>query len=56
MIVTTRTIDAVTGWPAFILTGLGSGSVLQNEEYMYDHMGNVTQRQNNNLGPTENFY
>jgi RHS repeat-associated protein len=55
-IVTQHNYDAVTGWVNSIQTGVGSGAALQNEAYSYDLLGNVTQRQNNNLGLTENFY
>jgi RHS repeat-associated protein len=55
-IVSGHTYDAVTGWLSTIQTGIGSGAALQNESYQYDEMGNVIQRQNNNLGLTENIY
>jgi RHS repeat-associated protein len=55
-IVTNRAYDAVTGWVGSIQTGVGGGSGLQNESYTFDYVGNVTQRQNNNAGLTENFY
>jgi RHS repeat-associated protein len=55
-IASSRTYDAVTGWLSSIQTGVSSGAGLQNEAYLFDEMGNVTQRQNNNLGLTENFY
>ena len=55
-IVSRRTYDAVTHWVTSIQTGVSSGSALQNESYLYDLVGNVTQRQNNNAGLTENFY
>jgi RHS repeat-associated protein len=55
-IVSTRTYDAVTGWLGSIQSGVTGGSTLQNEAYLHDEMGNVTQRQNNNLGLTENFF
>jgi RHS repeat-associated protein len=55
-IISTRTYDAVTGWLGSTQTGPEGGATLQNEAYLYDEMGNVTQRQNNNLGLTENFY
>jgi RHS repeat-associated protein len=55
-IVTTRTYDAVTGWLGSIQAAVGVGSTLQNQAYLYDEMGNVTERQDNNLGLTENFY
>jgi hypothetical protein len=55
-VVTHRAIDAVTGWVSSIQSGVGGGAALQNESYLRDLVGNVTQRQNNNLGLTENFY
>ena len=55
-VTTHRTYDAVTGWVGSIQTGVGGGSALQNESYLFDLVGNVTQRQNNNAGLTENFY
>jgi RHS repeat-associated protein len=55
-IVSNRVYDAVTGWLNSTQTGAGGGAGLQNEAYLYDEMGNVTQRQNNNAGLTENFY
>jgi RHS repeat-associated protein len=55
-IVTNHTYDAVTGWLSANLTGVGGGSALQNESYLYDYVGNVTQRQNNNVGLTEGFF
>jgi RHS repeat-associated protein len=55
-IVTNRSFDPVTGWVASIQSGAGSGYGVQNESYFYDLMGNVTQRQNNNVGLTENVY
>jgi RHS repeat-associated protein len=55
-IVSSRTYDAVTGWLGSIQSGVSGGSTLQNEAYLHDEMGNVTQRQNNNLGLTENFF
>jgi RHS repeat-associated protein len=55
-VVTTRSYDAVTGWLNNILAGVGSGSAIQNNAYLYDEMGNVTQRQDNNQGLTEDFF
>jgi RHS repeat-associated protein len=55
-VVTTRSFDAVTGWLNSILAGVGSGSGIQNNAYLYDEMGNVTQRQDNNQGLTEDFF
>jgi RHS repeat-associated protein len=55
-IVTNRSFDAVTGWVNSIQSGIGGGTGVQNEAYLFDKVGNVTQRQNNTLGLTENFY
>jgi RHS repeat-associated protein len=55
-VVTSRSFDAVTGWLSRIQAGVGSGAGLLNSAYLFDEMGNVSQRQNNNLGLTENFY
>ncbi len=48
--------DEVTGWVQSIQAGSGGGTGFQNQAYLYDEVGNVTQRQDNNLGLTENFY
>jgi YD repeat-containing protein len=55
-VVTTRTYDNVTGWLSKIVAGVGGGSGIQNNAYLYDEMGNVTQRQDNNQGLTEDFF
>ena len=55
-IVVNSAFDAVTGWLSTVKAGVGSGAALQNEAYLYDYVGNVTQRQDNNLGLTENIY
>jgi RHS repeat-associated protein len=55
-VITQRSFDAVTGWMNSLQSGLGGGSALQNESYLFDLAGNVLQRQNNNVGLTENFY
>jgi len=54
-VVTNRSFDAVTGWLTSIHAGIGGGTGLQNQSYLYDLVGNVTQRQNNALGLTESF-
>lgn len=54
-VVTSRQFDAVSGLLASIRSGPGGSSSLQNESYLYDKVGNVTQRQETNLGLTENF-
>jgi len=55
-VVTNRAYDAVTSWLGSIQSGVGGGAALQNGSFLFDDLGNVTQRQNNNLGLTENFY
>jgi RHS repeat-associated protein len=55
-VVTARSYDAVTGWLNSIQAGVGSGAGIQNNAYLYDEMGNVTQRQDNNQRLTENFF
>lgn len=47
-VVTSRFFDVVTGRVSSIQSGVGGGSGLQNESYLYDLVGNVTQRQNSN--------
>ena len=54
--VTGRSFDAVTGWLTSTESGVDGGSGLKNLGFLYDEMGNVTQRQDNNLGLTENVY
>jgi len=49
--------DAVTGWVSSIQAGVGGGAALQNNSYLFDEVGNLTQRQDNNLPVvTENVY
>jgi len=55
-IVTNRAYDAVTGWLASVQSGMGSGAGVQNQSFLYDEMGNLTQRQDGNRGLTENAY
>ncbi len=56
-VVTNRAYDAVTGWVSLIQSGLSSAPAgLQNESYLYDLVGNLTQRQSNNAAFTENFF
>jgi RHS repeat-associated protein len=55
-VVTNRSFDPVAGWVSSIQAGVGTGSALLNLSFGYDLMANVTQRQNNNAGLTENFY
>jgi RHS repeat-associated protein len=55
-IVVNRTYDAVTSWLGSLTAGVGGGAAVENQSYLYDLVGDVTQRQNNNLGLTENLY
>jgi RHS repeat-associated protein len=55
-LVTSRAYDAVTQWLASVQSGPGGGASIQNQSFLYDKVGNVTQRQDNNAGLTENFY
>ena len=55
-IVTNRAYDAVTGWLSSIQSGVNGGTGVQNQSFLYDLVGDVTQRQDNNLGLTENIY
>jgi YD repeat-containing protein len=55
-IVTNRSYDAVTRWLGSAQSGVGGGAGVKNLGFLYDEMGNVTQRQDNNLGLTENIY
>ena len=55
-IVVNRAYDAVTGWLSSIQSGVGGGTGVQNQAFLYDLVGDVTQRQDNNLGLTENIY
>jgi RHS repeat-associated protein len=54
--VTNRSFDAVTGWLGTAQSGIGGGSGVKNLGFLFDEMGNVTERQDNNLGLTENIY
>jgi RHS repeat-associated protein len=53
---TARTYDAVRGWLNTMQAGVGGGSAIANYSYAYDEMGDVAQRQNDNLGLTESFF
>jgi RHS repeat-associated protein len=55
-LVTSRAYDAVTHWLSSVQSGPGGGSSVQNQSFLYDEVGAVTQRQDNNLGLSENFY
>ena len=55
-VVTNHSFDAVTGWASAVTSGVSGGSALQNDSYLFDEVGNLIQRQNNNAGLTENIY
>ncbi len=55
-VVTNRTYDGVTDWLGPVTAGVGGGSTILNQSNLYDESGDLTERQNNNLGLTENFY
>src|SRR5690606_10273793 len=56
-IVIRRTYDPITGWLSSIQSGTsGNPAAVQHTSELYDLVGNVTQRQNNDLGLPENLY
>jgi len=55
-VVVNRSLDAVTGRPSSINAGVGGGAALQNNSYLFDDAGNLTQRQENIAGVTENVF
>jgi RHS repeat-associated protein len=46
--------DVVTGTLSRVQAGVGGGAAIQNQSFLYDVVGNLSQRQNNNRGLTEN--
>ncbi len=55
-VVTNRSYDAVTSLLSAATAGVGGGAALLNQSYVEDENGNITQRQDNNKGLTENFF
>jgi RHS repeat-associated protein len=55
-VVSAHVYDAVTGWLSSIQAGPGGGASLQNNGFLFDTVGNVTQRQDSKQGLTENFF
>jgi YD repeat-containing protein len=55
-VVVNHTFDAVTSWVGSIQAGVGGGTALQNNAYLFDGVGNLIQRQDNNAGITENIF
>jgi len=54
-VVVNRSLDDVTGLIASIHSGIGGGTGIQNQSYLWDYVGNLIQRQDNNQGLTESF-
>ena len=55
-LVTNRAYDAVTGWLKTIQTGAGGGTGVQNLEYAWDKLGNLSSRiDKNQSNLTESF-
>jgi RHS repeat-associated protein len=55
-VVVNHSFDALTSWVSSITAGLNGGAALQNNSYLFDNVGNLTQRQDNNAGLTESVY
>jgi len=55
-VVVNHAFDAVTGLVQSIQAGVGGGAALQNNSYLFDAVGNLTQRQDGNAGVTENAF
>ncbi|HEV2272336.1 MAG TPA: RHS repeat-associated core domain-containing protein [Steroidobacteraceae bacterium] len=53
---TSRAYDGVTHWLSSVESGPSGSASIQNQSFLYDEVGNVTQRQDNNRGLSENFY
>lgn len=52
---TLRNFDAVTGWLDYIQSGPGGGTARQNMTFVWDKVGNLTQRKDLNRSLTEDF-
>jgi RHS repeat-associated protein len=46
----------VTGWLSSVQSGPGGGATIQDQSFLYDEVGDVTQRQDGIYGLSENFY
>lgn len=55
-LVTTRAYDAVTHWLTSVQSGPEGGASVEDESFLYDEMGDVTQRQDGIHDLSENFY
>ncbi len=54
-LVTSRSIDAATGWVKSIQTGPSGGTSVQNLAYLWDKVGNLTKREDLNQSLSETF-
>lgn len=52
---TTRDFDPLTGRLTAIKSGLGGATAAQFNRYIYDHLGNITQRHDDNMNVHETF-
>jgi len=55
-VVVNHSFDAVTNVLNSVTAGPSGGTLLQNNSYLFDNAGNLTQRQDNVAGVTENAY
>jgi RHS repeat-associated protein len=55
-VVVKHSFDAATYLLNSITSGVGGGTALQNNSYLFDPVGNLTQRQDNNAGTTESAW
>jgi RHS repeat-associated protein len=55
-VVVNHSFDPVMGWPTSITAGLNGGAALQNESFLFDGVGNLIQRSDNNRGFVENIH
>jgi RHS repeat-associated protein len=55
-VVLNHNFDVVTYRPNAITAGVGGSTALQNNSYLFDAVGNLTQHQDNNSGGTESVY
>ncbi len=55
-LVTNRAYDSVTQWLSSVESGPGGGASIQNLSFLYDEVGNVTQRQDGIHNLSENIY
>lgn len=53
---TIRGYDPVTGWLDFVQSGPSAGTANQNLEYLWNKVGSLTQRKDDNRFLTEDFY